>query len=123
MADALSILSINSNQENTQKSTYKRGILSEVNDTEELHGGIFLINLKLIDQYQRKDPSLNAKYKMGAYKKGYFRGGSHININLVTCEGNIVIQSILQSYVLYWYYKYLLRPVMGRTDVVILQHF
>ena len=53
-AHALSILTMNGNQETTQYSTYKRDIVSEINDNEELPNGILPINLKLIDQYQWK---------------------------------------------------------------------
>ena len=72
LLDALSRLTVKRNQETTQESTYKKSIESEINDTEELTEEIFLINLKLIGQYQQKDPSLNAKYKMGTYKKVIF---------------------------------------------------
>ena len=60
--------------------------MSEINDTEEVLEGIFPINLKLIDQYQRKDPILLAKYKDGTYQKGSFCRGSNIYINLIMCE-------------------------------------
>ena len=45
VADALSIFPINSNQETTQESTYKKELLSEINDTKEFPEGIFTINL------------------------------------------------------------------------------
>ena len=32
--------------------------MSEINDTDELPDGIFPMNLKTTDQYQRKDPIL-----------------------------------------------------------------
>ena len=41
---------------NTQESTYKKEIVSEINDTEELPDDIFLMNLKRIGYYQQKDP-------------------------------------------------------------------
>ena len=63
-----------------------------------------------------------AKYKEGTYQKGYFHGGSNIDINLITCEDNIVIASIIQSYELNWYRVYLLHPGMDRTEVTISQH-
>ena len=59
-------------------------------------------NIKLIDRYQRKFPILFAKYKEGAYQTGFFCGGSNINLKLVLYEYNVVIMSILQSYVLPW---------------------
>ena len=65
--------------------------MSEINNTKELPEVIFPINLKLIDQYQQKDPTLKAKYKMATYKNVYFRGGSNVNINLITCEDKTFI--------------------------------
>ena len=56
--------------------------MSEINDTEELPEGLFPINLKLMNQYQRKYPSLKAKYELSMYQKGSFRGG--INIYILT---------------------------------------
>ena len=69
MADALSRLPIDSNQETTQESTYKKEILSEIVDIEELPKGNFLINLKLINQYN-----------MGVYKNDSFCGLIHIHL-------------------------------------------
>ena len=46
--------------------------MSEINDTEELPKGIFPNNLKMIGQYQQKDPSQLAKYEMGTYQQGCF---------------------------------------------------
>ena len=69
--------------------------MSEINDTEEVLESNFPINLKLIKKYQQKDPSLLAKYKEDTYQKGYFLGGSNVNRNLIMCEDNIVILSIL----------------------------
>ena len=40
---ALSRLPLNSNQETTQDSTYKEKIVSEINNTEGLPDGIFLL--------------------------------------------------------------------------------
>ena len=76
--------------------------MSEINDAKEVPEGIFPINLKKIDQYQQKDPKLLAKYKEGTFQKGYFCGVININLNLITCEDNIVIPSIIQSYILHW---------------------
>ena len=39
------------------------------------------------------------------------------------CKDKIVILSIIQSYILYWYHKYLLQPGMDRTQAIIHQHF
>ena len=52
------------NKNTTQESTYINNIMSEINDMDEWPEGIFPINLKTNDQYQRKDPSLLVKYKM-----------------------------------------------------------
>ena len=84
--------------------------------------GTFPINLKIIDQYQQKDPILKAKYNVGTYQKRFFCGGSNIYLNLITCNDNIVILSILQSYVLRWYHIYLLHPGMDGTEAIIFQH-
>ena len=48
------------------------GKLCKKNDIEEWTEGTFPINLKLIDQYQRKHPILKAIYKMGTQKKVLF---------------------------------------------------
>ena len=48
--------------------------MSEINDTQELPEGIFPVNLKPIEQYQRKYPSLLSKYKKGTYNKGSVPG-------------------------------------------------
>ena len=41
------------NEETTHKSTYRKEIVSEINETEEIPEGTFLINLKLIQKHQR----------------------------------------------------------------------
>ena len=97
--------------------------MSEINDIEELPEDTFLINLKLIQKYQRLEPSMIAKYKNGTYHKGCFHGGSNIYINLTTCEVNIVILSKLQSYVIHWYHTYLIHTGMDRTELMIRQYF
>ena len=76
---------------------------------------MFVNYFKTIYQYQQKYPSLFSKCKYGMYQKGSFCGVSNNNNKLITCEDNIVIPSILQSYVLHWYYTYLLHPGMDRT--------
>ena len=96
--------------------------MSEIDDTEELHMGNFPINLKIIEHYQQKYPCLKAKYEMGRYHKVSFCGGKNIYLNLITCEDNIFIPSILQSYVLHWYHTYLFHPGVDRTEVMIRQH-
>ena len=64
--------------------------MSEINDIKELPEGTFPINLKLIQKYQREEPSIIAKYKDGTYHKGYFCGGSNIDLNLITCKDKII---------------------------------
>ena len=54
--------------------------------------------------------------------KGYFRGGSNIDIILITYKDKIVILSKLQSYVLHWYHAYILHSGMDRTEAMICQH-
>ena len=71
----------------------------------------------MIQRYQRAEPSIIAKYKNGTYHKGYFHGGSNINLNLITYEDKIVIPEKIQSYVLNWYHTYLLHPGVDRTEV------
>ena len=47
----------------------------------------------------------------------------NININLNMCEGNILLPSILQEYILKWFHTYLLRPVMDGMEAIIHQQF
>ena len=56
------------------------------------------------------------------YHKGSFRGESNIYLNLITREDNMVIQSILQSYVLHLYHMYPLNQGMDRMEAMICQH-
>ena len=74
-------------------------------------------------KYQRTEPVLMAKYKDVMHHKGYFLGGSNIDINLLTCEDDIFIPLILKSYVLHWYHTYLLNTWMDRTEAMIIQFF
>ena len=76
----------------------------------------------MIDQYQRIDPSLKAIYELGTYQQSYFCGGINIYLGLITCEDKIVITSILQIYVFYWYHMYLLNTGMDITDAMIGQN-
>ena len=59
--------------------------MPETNDIEEITEGDFSIDLKIIEKYQRTEPSLMARYKDGTYHTGYFRGGSDIGLKLITC--------------------------------------
>ena len=86
VADVLSRIPLNVNQDTTQKSTYQQEVVSEINDIGEIPEGTFPINLKLIQKCQRAEPSITAKYKDGTYHKGYFRRGSDIDISLITCK-------------------------------------
>ena len=52
--------------------------MSEINDTQEIPEEIFSINFKIIDLYQKQDPSLEDIYTTGTYQKGSFCGGSNI---------------------------------------------
>ena len=110
----LSRFTINGNHQTTHESTYAKEIMSKINDTKKLPED-FPINLKLIYQYQRKDPSLMNKYKKCIYKTGSFRRGCNINLNLIMCGVNIFILLITQSYVLHWYHMYLINLGMDRT--------
>ena len=97
--------------------------MSEINDIEELPEVNFSINLRLIQKYQRLEPSIIAKYKTGTYQEVSFCGGINIDLSLITCKDNIFIPSMLQSYVLYWYHTHLLHPVMDGIEAMICQHF
>ena len=63
-----------------------------------------------------------AEYEDGTHHKGSLYRGSDIDLNLITCKNNIVIPSIVQSYVLHWYHRYLLHPGMDRTEATIRQY-
>ena len=65
--------------------------MSEINDTQEIPEEIFSINFKIIDLYQKQDHILKDIYTTGTYQKGYFCGGSNIQLNLITCKDKIVI--------------------------------
>ena len=67
--------------------------MSEINDIKELPGGNFHINLNLIGKYQRKEPSILAKYENDIYQKGSFGGGSNIDSSLISCKDRIFIPS------------------------------
>ena len=48
--------------------------MSEINYIKEIPEVTFPINLKIIENYQRTEPSLMAKYKYGTYHTGLSRG-------------------------------------------------
>ena len=64
--------------------------MPEINDIEEIIEGDFPINLKMIEKYQRTEPSLMDEYKNGTYHTYSFCGGSNIDLNLIMCEDNII---------------------------------
>ena len=115
MADTLSRLTLNGNQDTTHNSTYQQEIVSEINDTEEIPEGTYPIDLKLIQQHQQAEPILTDRYKNGKHHKGSFCGGTNVYIILITCKYKIIIISKIQSYVLHWYHTYILHP---RMDIV-----
>ena len=86
VADGLSSIPLNGKHDITNNSTYQQQIVSEINDIEELPDVNFSIHLKLIQKYQWAEPSIIAKYKNCKYHKGYFCGGSNIDIKLITFE-------------------------------------
>ena len=53
--------------------------------------GNFSITLKLNGKYQWTEPNLMSKYEDGTHHKGYFIGGSNINLNIIHFWDNIVI--------------------------------
>ena len=112
----------NGKKETTGKSNYQKEIVSEANDIKELPEVTFPINLKFIQKYQQAEPSIRCKYKTCTYHKGSFNGGYNIDLKHITREDNIFIPSKLQSYILYWYRKYLLHPSMDITEAMICQH-
>ena len=65
--------------------------MSKINDTKELPEDNFPINLNLIAEHQREEPSIIAKYRYGTYHKDSFSGGSNIYLKIITCKDNIVI--------------------------------
>ena len=73
-----------------QESTHKKEIVSEIIDNKGLSEGDFTINFKLTNQYQHKDPRLKTEDKMGTCQKYSFRGGSNINLNLITWFDDIL---------------------------------
>ena len=57
------------------------------------------------------------------YQTCSFIGGINIYLDLIMCEDNIFMMSILQSCVLHWYHRYLLYLVMDITEAISFQHF
>ena len=96
--------------------------MSEIKNTEGISEVNHHINLKLIKKYQQTEPSLMAKYKYGMYDTGSFRGVSNTDLNIITCEDNIVIPLIIQSYVLHCYHTYILHTGMDITEATIIQN-
>ena len=96
--------------------------MSEISYIEEIPEGAFLINLKFIQRHQWEEPSITDKYKDGTYHKGYFCGGGNIYLKLIMCKDNIVISSLLKSYVVHWYHTYILDTGMDRMEAMVRQH-
>ena len=86
MADTLTQLPNKGNQKTTHESNYIRETMSEINHIKEISEGMFPINFKIIFQYQRKYPSLTAKFNTSKYKRASFHGGSYNHFTLITCE-------------------------------------
>ena len=63
-----------------------------------------------------------AKYKYDTYHIDSFGGGSNIYLKLITCYDTIVIQDIIEKYVLHWYHTYIFYPGMYGMEVMIRQH-
>ena len=61
------------------------------------------------------------KLKCAECIKGYFCGVRN-TINIVTFNDEIVIQQLLQMYIVKLYYTYILHPGLGRTETIIIQH-
>ena len=94
----------------------------QIVDMNELPQYMFLITFNIIDQYQRKFPSLIGNLKCGKYKRGYFFGGRNNNCTLITCKGKTFILLILQRYVVNLYHTYLLHTGLDRTQATIIQY-
>ena len=65
--------------------------MSEIYDIEELREVNLPINLKLIQKYQRSEPSIVAKYIDGMYHKRPCSGGSNTDLKLILCKDNNII--------------------------------
>ena len=89
VADALSRLPLNGNQETTQKSTYQKGIVSEINDIKNCLKVLYLFFND--PKCQQEEPSIISKYKDGTYHKGSFCGIINTDLKLITGKDNIVI--------------------------------
>ena len=82
MEYAISRFPQNGNQNTTHKSNYTMETMSKINYIDELPEFMFTINFKIINQYQRKYPSLTDKHKRATYKWSYFCGGRNRNFKL-----------------------------------------
>ena len=109
------------NQETTHESTYTTETMSELYNIKELPEGTFPLSLNRIDRYQQGRPHPNRKLKWATYQKSYFRGGRN-TIELITYKDKIVITYKLQKYVVKWYHMYLLHTGMEWTEAMICQY-
>ena len=94
---ALSVLHSNGNKDTTQQYTYKKEVVSEINDTKEFPEGTFPINLKWSNNINRKKSAYWLNMKLECTKKGLFCGGSDIQLKLITCKYKEVIPPILEK--------------------------
>ena len=94
--------------------------MSEINGIGEISEGTFPINLTFIQQYQWSEPILMDKYIKIVRTIGVpfveiemtILNLLHVTIKLLFCQK-------LQSNVLHWYHKYILLPIMDRTEATI----
>ena len=74
VADAISKLRNNLNQDTTHESTDTTETISELYEIKELSEETFTLSLKLIYCYQQEDPFLTERLKCTTYQKGAFGG-------------------------------------------------
>ena len=70
--------------------------MSKVYDFDEISEGMFPITLKIINWYQRKDPSLLSRLITVKYRYTCICVGKNKNFNLIICGDKIFIMSTLQ---------------------------
>ena len=72
MVDKLSTFPLNVNQDTTQKPTYRKGIVSEINDTKEIIEDNFPINLNISTNINGKTPEYWLNINMVCTKEVLF---------------------------------------------------
>ena len=60
--------------------------MSEIFGIKILHEGAFLINFKIIYQYEHKYSSLKVKLKCKSYKRGYFNTVENAILDIISCK-------------------------------------